>query len=72
MKKVEDTIKNEGVCQSFCGACPSHPGTGEWLFCGRTRSAKKISRKGCFCPSCEVYANYDLKGSYFCDKEPST
>jgi hypothetical protein len=68
MKKVEDNEKNVGVCMSSCGACPSYPGTDEWLFCGRSRSAKKISKKGCLCPTCQVYKDYELSDNYFCDK----
>ncbi|NWF86706.1 DUF2769 domain-containing protein [Candidatus Bathyarchaeota archaeon] len=70
MKKVNDNEKNVGICTRQCGSCPSYPGTDEWLFCARSKSASKISKRGCFCPSCQVYADYELSSSYFCDKGP--
>jgi len=66
--KVEDNRKNEETCKDFCGSCPSNPGTGEWLFCARGKSIKKIIRNGCLCPACQVYIDYGLEGDYFCDK----
>jgi hypothetical protein len=71
MKKVEDNEKNVEICTNFCGICPSYLGTDEWLFCARSKSTKKISKKGCLCPSCQVYIDYELSDNYFCDKEPS-
>jgi hypothetical protein len=71
MKKVEDNDKNVEICMNFCGICPSYPGIDEWLFCARSRSTKKISKKGCLCPSCQVYTDYELSDNYFCDKEKS-
>ncbi len=66
--EVEDNEKNEETCKDFCGSCPSYPGTDEWLFCARGKSRKKIARKGCLCPSCQVYLDYELSGAYFCDE----
>ncbi|NWG11357.1 DUF2769 domain-containing protein [Candidatus Bathyarchaeota archaeon] len=70
MRKVEDNEKNVEVCMGQCGSCPSYPGTDEWLFCARNKSANKISRKGCLCPACQVYTDYALSSNYFCDREP--
>jgi len=66
--KAEDNRKNEGTCKDFCGSCPSYAGTGEWLFCARGKSIKKVVRNGCLCPACQVYIDYGLEGDYFCDK----
>lgn len=68
MRKVEDNKKNVEFCKEFCGVCPSYPApaTGEWLFCARGKSARKIKRNGCMCPSCQVYADYGLANDYFC------
>jgi hypothetical protein len=66
--KVEDNQKNEETCKDFCGSCPSYPGTGEWLFCARGKSPKKIERNGCLCPACQVYMDCDLEGDYFCER----
>ncbi|MFW6117617.1 MAG: DUF2769 domain-containing protein [Thermoproteota archaeon] len=60
--------KNQRTCKDFCGNCPSYPGTGEWLFCARGRSTTKIEKKGCLCPTCKVYKDYQLSGRYFCAK----
>jgi len=69
--KVEDNKDSEGICRDFCGSCPSHPGTDEWLFCARGKSKKRIKRNGCLCPACQVYMDYDLKRDYFCGEGES-
>jgi len=62
--KVENTKKNEKQC--ICGGCPSYPETGEMLFCARGKSIKAISRKGCLCPACQVYTDYELSDDFYC------
>jgi len=66
--KPEDNRKNEAICRDFCGNCPSHPGTDEQLFCVRGKSGQTIQRNGCLCPACQIYADYELERSYFCDE----
>lgn len=71
MKKAKDNDENEEICKDNCGICPSYPRIDEWLFCARGKSAEKISKNGCLCPSCPVYMDYDLSSDYFCDKGPA-
>lgn len=68
MRKIDDNKKNLETCKEFCGICPSYPrhSTSEWLFCARDKSAAKIKRNGCMCPSCQVYEAYRLVGDYYC------
>jgi hypothetical protein len=69
MKKVEYNRENMDICKDFCGSCPSHPGTDEWLFCANHKSEKKIYRNSCLCPACQVYMDNDLEDEYFCDED---
>lgn len=36
------------------------------VFCATGKSEKTPEMKGCNCPGCQVYTDYDLKGGYFC------
>ena len=38
------------------------------VFCATGKSEKEAEMKGCDCPGCQVYVDYDLKGGYFCVK----
>jgi hypothetical protein len=43
------------------------------LFCSRGASEKpkgQIEDKGCFCPGCGVFKNYELEGGWFCTYGP--
>ncbi len=67
MPKVDDTQENADICKKYCGDCPSYPkGGGEFLFCARSKSANPGEKKGCYCPECDVWMKYKLKGVYFC------
>ena len=66
--RVDDNDKNEDICSLFCGTCTSYPGTGEWLFCARSKSIKKIPQQVCLCLTCQVHEKYELKDEYYCMK----
>jgi len=38
------------------------------VFCATGKSQKTAAMQGCNGPGCQVYADYDLKGGYFCIK----
>ncbi|MHA2378071.1 MAG: DUF2769 domain-containing protein [Candidatus Thorarchaeota archaeon] len=79
MSKVPNTPENAEICKQFCGPCPTfkpnelpkHPP--HMLFCSRGASEKpkgQIEDKGCFCPGCGVFKNYELEGGWFCTYGP--
>jgi hypothetical protein len=73
MAKVEDTEENVGICQEYCGPCPSFPNCeGEWLFCAREKSKKPLANTVCMCPSCDVQIKYKLTGRLYCQKGAAT
>jgi hypothetical protein len=75
MREVDDNPENVTICRQFCGTCPTFK-LGElnrippnMLFCARGASEKpkeEIKDKGCFCPGCSIYKNYELSGGWFC------
>ncbi|MFQ6111241.1 MAG: DUF2769 domain-containing protein [Nitrospinota bacterium] len=67
MPKVDDTPENEAICKKYCGPCPTYPKMeGEFLFCARGGSTNPQEKKSCYCPECDVWIKYKLKGLYFC------
>ncbi len=65
---VEDTKENRKKC--ICPGCPSYPVCkGERLYCSVGKSACDIKAAGCICDQCPVYAENNLEGLYFCNKE---
>ena len=65
MTIVRDIQENTARCN--CGKCPSYPGENA-LFCARGKSATRVAMQGCLCAGCEVYKQYDLEGSYYCEE----
>ncbi len=68
--KVEDLQTNVERC--LCPNCPTYP-VGcreERLYCARGVSRCEIHAAGCLCDECPVYVDYDLRGLYYCDREP--
>ncbi len=61
---VEDTEENGAKC--ICGTCKSYPGNEPWLYCARGKSPQDINQVECICPSCPVWAENDLGGTYYC------
>ncbi len=41
----------------------------ETMFCAYHKSQCIVEEKGCKCPECEVYNEYDLGKTYFCTSE---
>lgn len=75
MPKVPDTPENMEICKKFCGPCPTFKPNKlnevppNALFCARGKSKKPtgdINDYGCNCLGCGVFANYGLKGGWFC------
>ena len=66
--KVPDSEETRKKC--ICRLCKSYPHdySGEILFCGTSESKCDIKAKTCLCNKCPVYAEYGLKGLYYCDK----
>jgi len=69
-KIVPLTDENIAICKRFCGVCPTHDSCdkSEFLFCSAGASVKKenVTQRGCYCPDCEVWENYNLSQMYFC------
>jgi hypothetical protein len=63
MAKVPDTPENMARC--LCGDCPSFPGEGGF-YCAKGKSAKEIRRRGCVCPDCQNFKDFDLSDGYYC------
>jgi len=57
-----------GYCQ--CGNCPTHKQCkkNELAFCssGASDNVKGMQQKGCQCPTCQVFENFNLGGGFFC------
>jgi len=57
-----------GYCQ--CGDCPTHEQAerGEMVFCsaGASDNVEKMVKRGCQCPTCQVFERYGLSKGYFC------
>ncbi|HCP08254.1 MAG TPA: hypothetical protein DIT25_00410 [Candidatus Moranbacteria bacterium] len=70
MRIVPVSFENSVKCA--CPICPTYhsdpcPNEGmENLYCARKMSACQLTRKGCLCPTCQVWVKYKLTKQYYC------
>ncbi|MBE0428657.1 MAG: DUF2769 domain-containing protein [Thermoleophilia bacterium] len=62
--EVPNTQENMSKC--ICNTCPTFIEGDKGFFCSLDRSDKQIVKKGCMCADCAIWAQYELKGGYFC------
>jgi hypothetical protein len=70
---VEITEENRQICRKYCTICQNYKKHSletyqpSELFCGcGTSSAESMTESGCFCPACELFTKYHLRGGYYC------
>jgi hypothetical protein len=70
---VEDTEENRQLCRKYCVNCQNYKRHSlekyqpTELFCARGQSScASMKEIGCFCPACELFTKYHLRGGYFC------
>lgn len=72
IKEVHVNLHNISNC--MCKKCPSYPGMfrelahadAPGLYCSHGKSRLDIEKKGCICPTCEVYKEHFLNSTYYC------
>ncbi len=68
-KNIQNSKENRKKCA--CPYCPSYPHecSGDIMFCATGKSRCDIGAAGCICNTCPIYFEYELKGSYYCNKD---
>ena len=71
---VEAVTANRTLC--LCPHCPTYGACmtleEEALYCGSSVTmCEDVEREGCVCGRCDVHAEYDLMGTYYCFEGPA-
>jgi hypothetical protein len=68
MAKIPDTAENNTKC--ICGGCPSYTDCmqdkNELLYCSRGKTECEVTKNGCMCEDCPLFAEFGLKELYYC------
>jgi hypothetical protein len=70
---VENTEENKKICRKYCTICQNYKRHSlenyqpTELFSGCVTSpAPNMRAQAAFCPACELFTKYHLRGEYFC------